>query len=76
MDRFKLEEAIYNSSMANDLKAAFERHCDGPAMTQDEIDNMLMGLWQLAELRYWKLWDTFVYQFELDQYKKIKENAE
>jgi hypothetical protein len=68
VDRFKLEEAIYELSMTNDLKTAFERHCDGGVMSQDDVDNMLMGLWQVSLLRQWKLEDTFCREFKLDQY--------
>jgi hypothetical protein len=68
VNRFKLEDVIYQSDMSHDLKSAFERHCDGDVMSRDAVDNMLMGLWQLAELRHWKLLDTFCREFELDQY--------
>ncbi len=67
-DRFKIEQAIMDADMTTDLKAAFERHCDGSVMTHDEVDNMLMALWQMSELRHWKIWDTFCREFELDQY--------
>ena len=68
MDRFDLEQAIFDADMTNDLKIAFERHCDGSPMSQDDVDNMLMGLWQVCQLRQWKLWDTFCRVFELDEY--------
>jgi len=75
-DRFKIEQAIFESDMTNDLDIAFQRHCDGPPMTQDEIDNLLMGLWQVSKLRSWKLWDTFTREFQLDNYRKMKEDVE
>lgn len=68
MDRFELEQAIMESDMTADLKMAFERHCDGSVMSQDEVDNMLMALWQVSALRQWKLWDVFCRVFELDEY--------
>lgn len=73
MDRFDLEQAIFDADMTNDLKIAFERHCDGPALSQDEMDNMLMGLWQVCQLRQWKLWDVFCRVYELDHYCKDPE---
>ena len=76
MDRFDLEQAIYDADMTKDLKAAFELQCDGPPMTQDELSNLLMGLWQVSAMRQWKLWDTFCRVHQLDQYKTIKENIE
>ena len=89
-DRFDLEQAIYDADMSTELKTAFERHCDGPVMSQDQIDNMLMALWQMAELKHWKLFDTFCRIYKLDQYcdnpevraareelvAKLKENVE
>jgi hypothetical protein len=76
VDRFKLEQAIYDADMSAELKMAFERHCDGPVMSQDQRDNMLMALWQIAELKHWKLFDTFCQEFELDQYRSMKEDVE
>jgi hypothetical protein len=73
MDRFDLEQAIFDADMTNDLKTAFERHCDGSVMSQDEVDNMLMALWQMSALRQWKLWDVFCRVFELDEYSKNPE---
>jgi hypothetical protein len=67
-DRFKLEEAILQADMTNDLKLLFERHCDGPVMTQDEVDNMLMAVWHMSKLRWDMLWDVYLREFELDQY--------
>jgi len=76
MDRFDLEQAIYEADMTADLKAAFERHCDGQPMSQDEVDNMLMALWQVSALRQWKLWEVFCKMHQVDHYKTIKENVE
>jgi hypothetical protein len=68
MNRFDLEQAIYDADMSTELKTAFERHCDGPVMSQDQRDNMLMALWQIAELKHWKLMDTFCRMYELNEY--------
>jgi hypothetical protein len=75
-DRFELEQAIMESDMTNDLKTAFERHCDGQPMSQDEVDNLLMGLWQVSQMRQWKLWDTFTRVYQLDDYRTMKEQVE
>ena len=76
MDRFDLEQAIMQADMSSDLDAAFQRHCDGPPMGQDQVDNMLMALWQISELRQWKLWDTFCRVYQVDQYRSMKEDVE
>ena len=68
VDRFDLEQAIFAADMTNDLDIAFQRHCDGPVMSQDEVDNMLMGLWQVSKLRQWKLWEVYCQTFKLDHY--------
>ena len=68
MNRFDLEQAIYDADMTNDLDIAFQRHSDGPVMTEDEISNMLMALWQMSQLRQWKLWDVYKRVYELDEY--------
>ena len=68
MDRFDLEQAIYDADMTNDLDIAFQRHGDGPVMSEDEISNMLMALWQMSQLRQWKLWDVYKRVYELDEY--------
>lgn len=68
MDRFDLEQAIYDSDMTTDLDIAFQRYCDGQVMSEDEVANMLMGLWSVSKLRHWKLHDVFCRVFELDGY--------
>ncbi len=68
VNRFKLEDVIYQSDMTPDLEIAFERYCDGPFMSEDDGANLLMALWQISKLRHWKLLDTFCREFELDQY--------
>ncbi len=68
VNRFKLEDVIYQSDMTPDLEIAFERYCDGPFMSEDEGANMLMALWQISKLRQWKLFDTFCREFKLDHY--------
>lgn len=73
MDRFDLEQAIYDADMTKDLDVAFQRHADGPVMTEDEVSNMLMALWQISELRQWKLQDVFKRVYKLDEYCTDKE---
>lgn len=68
MNRFNLEDAIYYADMSRDLETAFQMHCDGAHMSQDDVDNLLMALWQVSKLRQWKLEDTFKREFELDEY--------
>ena len=76
MDRFDLEQAIFDADMTTDLKTAFERHCDGSPMSQDEVDNLLMSLWQVSQMRQWKLWDVFCRVNQVDQHRSMKENVE
>ena len=75
-DRFKLEQAIYDADITRDLEITFERFCDGPIMSEDDGVNTVMALWQISKLRQWKLWDTYTREFELDNYRKMKEDVE
>ena len=69
-DRFDLEQAMYYADMTYDLDIAFKRYCDGKVMSEDEVANMLMGLWQMSQLRQWNLNEVFKEVFELDEYCK------
>lgn len=75
-DRFELEQAIMEADMSKDLEIAFARHGDGPVMTEDEVSNMLMALWQVSALRQWHLWEVFCKTFKVDTYRTLKENVE
>lgn len=76
-DRFDLEQAITAAWITTeDIKKL--RWClldspDGP-MSEDQIDNMLMAIEHILELRMTVLWDTFCKTYELDHHKTLKEN--
>jgi hypothetical protein len=65
-----LENAIHVVwQTADDLKLFFEHHGDAPKpMTEDEVSNMLLGIYNLHEMRCKKLHDMMCRVFELDQY--------
>ena len=65
-----LEDAIHTAwQTADDLKLFYEHHSDAPRpMTEDEVSNMLLGLYSLHEMRSKKLHDTMCRVFELDKY--------
>ena len=61
-DRFNLEAEILNVwQTKDDLDAIAERVCDDPdgPLTEDEIENVLIGLSELHETRCKKLWKVF-----------------
>lgn len=58
-DRFDLEQAILRSDLDQDLNLLFDRVCNGPELSQDDIANALLGLITLNGLRHEKLWNIF-----------------
>jgi hypothetical protein len=58
-DRFDLEQAILRADMEGDLNLLFERTCNGPPMSEDDLANALLGLITLNALRQEKLWSIF-----------------
>lgn len=58
-DRFDLEQAILWADMDRDLNLLFDRVCNGPELSQDDMANALLGLITLNGLRHEKLWNIF-----------------
>jgi hypothetical protein len=60
-NRFDLEEAIGQmAQFANDIDTIIYAIGDAPEpATEDELLNMLIGIKQLHESRYQKMWVTF-----------------
>ena len=61
MNRFDLDEAIGRmDQFPNDLETIMYAIGDSPIRhTEDEILNMLIGVKQLYETRYQKMWNIF-----------------
>ena len=57
IDRFDLEEAIMKAWQTSDDLKLIYKEVDG--MDADKIINVLIGLHQLNEMRFNKLWDTY-----------------
>lgn len=77
-DRFELEQDILNVwGMTEDLKTLNYIVLDGKEpLTEDEISNIVMGIEKTLDLRCRKLWDTFCRVYELDGYRKMKQEIE
>ena len=60
-DRFDFEQQILECwNVTKDIKTVYEGICDsGPALTEDQIGNALIGLETLYELKFNKLWSMF-----------------
>ena len=43
-DRFDLEQAILRADLEGDLNLLFDRVCNGPELSQDDMANALLGL--------------------------------
>ena len=71
MNRYDLEEALGQmGQFTTDIDTIIYAVGDAPEpATEDELLNMLIGLKQLHEVRYQKMWDIFE---ELIKNKKIQ----
>lgn len=60
-NRFDFEQQLLECwGVTKDIKAVYEGVCDSsPAMTEDQIANVLIGLETLYELKFNKLWSMF-----------------
>jgi hypothetical protein len=60
-DRFDLEDAIGDmANTSSDIETVIYAIGDCPNVpTEDELLNMLIGIKQLHETRYQKMWQTF-----------------
>lgn len=61
MNRFELEDAMSNLSLVGeDIETMIYAIGDCPIKhTEDQLLNMLIGMKQLHDTRYQKMWDTF-----------------
>jgi hypothetical protein len=77
-DRFDLEQDILRVwDVTKDLDTANKLVLDGAEpLTEDEISNIIMGIEQTLDLRCRSLWDTFCKAYELDSYRKMKQEIE
>ena len=61
MNRFELEDAMSNLSLVGeDIETMIYAIGDSPIKhTEDQLLNMLIGIKQLHDTRYQKMWNTF-----------------
>ena len=61
MDRFDLEQTIMEAwQTADDIKLIFEMYSDRPErMSEDELSNLLLGVYHQHTLRSQKVFDVF-----------------
>ena len=61
MNRFELEDAMSNLNLVGeDIETMIYAIGDCPIKhTEDQLLNMLIGMKQLHDTRYQKMWDTF-----------------
>ena len=61
MNRFELEDAMSNlHQIGEDIETIIYAIGDSPIKhTEDQLLNMLIGIKQLHDTRYQKMWDTF-----------------
>jgi hypothetical protein len=73
-DRFDLEQAILRADMEADLNLLFDRVCNGPELSQDDMANALLGLITINALRHEKLWNIFEEMCNKRMFKDKHEN--
>lgn len=73
-NRFDFEQQLLECwGVTKDIKTLCEAVCDrSPAMTEDEIANVLIGLEALYELKFDKLW----HMFESGVHQKVINSSE
>jgi len=61
MNRFELEDSMSNlHQISEDIETIIYAIGDSPIKhTEDQLLNMLIGMKQLHDTRYQKMWDTF-----------------
>ena len=72
-DRFNLEDDIMNLyRITDDLNLYYEKY---DQLSEDDRDNILLGIKTMAPLRIEKLYDCFREVLELDEYNpKVKKD--
>jgi hypothetical protein len=75
-ERLDLEQEILSVwGVKDDIRRLHWMLLDCPEqLSENDLSNMLMALENLMELRCQVLWDTFCKTYELDHYRKGKEN--
>jgi hypothetical protein len=73
-DRFDLEQAILKADMEGDLNLLFDRFCNGPEMSEDDMANALLGLITINSLRHERLWNIFEEMCNKRMFKDKHEN--
>ena len=73
-DRFDLEQAILKADLEGDLNLLFDRVCNGPELSQDDMANALLGLITINALRQEKLWNIFEEMCNKRMFKDKYEN--
>jgi hypothetical protein len=60
-DRFDFEQQLLDCwGVTKAINEVFEAVCDrNPALTEDELSNLLLGIKSLYELKFEKLWSQF-----------------
>lgn len=59
MTRFDLEQQILDCwNVTKDIDLIFKNSCDGK-LTDDNLQNVLLGLSALYEMKFEQMWETF-----------------
>jgi hypothetical protein len=78
-NRFDLEQDLLSLwAIKEDLAKFHWMYVDSPdgPMTEDEVSNMIMAIENILDLRMHKTWHTFCKAYEIDGYRKMKQEIE
>ena len=76
--QFDLEQQIMQCwNIIEDIRVVYTRHLDGEKpLTVDEISNILIGMEQLYDIKFYNLFSTFEKFLKERHESKVRDNSE
>jgi len=76
--KFDLEQRIMECwGVVDDIRIVYTRHLDGEKpLTEDELANILIGIEQLYDIKFYNLFSTFEKFLKEIHESKVRDNSE
>ena len=76
--QFDLEQRIMQCwNIIDDIRVVYTRHLDGEKpLTEDELSNILIGMEQLYDIKFYNLMSTFEKFLKEIHESKVRDNSE
>ena len=76
--QFDLEQRIMQCwNIIDDIRVVYTRHLDGEKpLTEDELANILIGMEQLYDIKFYNLFSTFEKFLKEIHESKVRDNSE